>query len=82
MSSAWTPWPRHQDDGDALPQDPWHAYFKAPAVVQALIAKGALGQKAGAGFFRKVGKDILVLDPAKADYVPQTGKVSDEVRRS
>ena len=44
-----------------------------------MIAKGALGQKAGAGFFRKVGKDILVLDLAKADYVPQTGKVSDEV---
>jgi len=64
---------------DALPDDPWHEYFKAPAVVQALIAKGALGQKAGAGFFRKVGKDILVLDPAKADYVAQTGQVSDEV---
>ena len=64
---------------DTLPNDPWHAYFKAPAVLQALIGKGALGQKAGAGFFRKVGKDILVLDPAKADYVPQTGKVSDEV---
>jgi 3-hydroxyacyl-CoA dehydrogenase len=64
---------------DTLPQDPWHDYFKAPAVVQALIAKGALGQKTGAGFFRKVGKDILVLDPAKVDYVPQTGKVSDEV---
>jgi 3-hydroxyacyl-CoA dehydrogenase len=64
---------------DTLPNDPWHAYFKAPAVVQALIAKGALGQKSGAGFFRKIGKDILVLDAAKADYVPQTGKVSDEV---
>jgi len=77
---------------DTLPQDPWHGYFKAPAVVQALIAKGALGQKSGAGFFRKVGKDILVLrvppqepghpwpDPSKElDYVPQTGRVSDEV---
>ncbi len=64
---------------DTLPDDPWHTYFKAPAIVQALIAKGALGQKSGAGFFRKIGKDILVLDPAKADYIPQTGKVSDEV---
>ena len=64
---------------DTLPKDPWHDYFKAPVVLKALIDKGALGQKAGAGFFRKVGKDILVLDPAKADYVPQTGKVSDEV---
>ncbi|HTI97157.1 MAG TPA: 3-hydroxyacyl-CoA dehydrogenase/enoyl-CoA hydratase family protein [Rudaea sp.] len=64
---------------DNLPKDPWHDHYKVPAVVQALVAKGALGQKTGAGFFRKVGKDILVLDPAKADYVPQTGKVSDEV---
>jgi len=64
---------------DTLPKDPWHEYYKAPPVLQALVGNGALGQKAGAGFFRKVGKDILVLDPAKADYVPQTGKVSDEV---
>jgi 3-hydroxyacyl-CoA dehydrogenase len=64
---------------DTLPKDPWHDYFKPPAVLKALIDKGALGQKTGAGFFRKVGKDILVLDPAKQDYVPQTGKVSDEV---
>jgi len=62
-----------------LPNDPWREYFKTPPVLAALVAKGALGQKSGAGFFRKVGKDILVLDPAKADYVPQTGKVSDEV---
>jgi 3-hydroxyacyl-CoA dehydrogenase len=64
---------------EQLSNDPWHRYFKIPAVIEALIAKGALGQKTGAGFFRKQGKDILVLDPAKADYVPQTGKVSDEV---
>jgi 3-hydroxyacyl-CoA dehydrogenase len=64
---------------DTLPKDPWHDFFKPPVVLKALIDKGALGQKAGAGFFRKVGKDILVLDPTKADYVPQTGKVTDEV---
>ena len=64
---------------NTLPDDPWKQYFKTPTVLAALVAKGALGQKSGAGFFRKVGKDILVLDPAKADYVAQTGKVSDEV---
>ena len=36
---------------DTLPDDPWHAYFKAPDWLQALIAKGALGQKTGAGIF-------------------------------
>ncbi|MCL6618912.1 MAG: 3-hydroxyacyl-CoA dehydrogenase/enoyl-CoA hydratase family protein [Thermomonas hydrothermalis] len=53
---------------DTLPQDPWHGYFQSPDWLQALIAKGALGQKTGAGIFRKVGKDILVLDLDKQDY--------------
>ena len=64
---------------DTLPKDPWHDYFKAPAWLQALIDKGALGQKTGAGFFRKVGKDIHVLDLAKADYGLADGNASDEV---
>ena len=53
---------------DTLPGDPWHKYFKSPKWLDALIAKGALGQKTGAGIFRKVGKDILVLDLEKQDY--------------
>jgi 3-hydroxyacyl-CoA dehydrogenase len=53
---------------DTLPDDPWHRYFQSPEWLAALIAKGALGQKAGAGIFRKVGKDIVVLDLEKQDY--------------
>ena len=53
---------------DTLPDDPWHRYFQSPDWLQALIAKGALGQKTGAGIFRKVGKDIVVLDLEKQDY--------------
>ena len=53
---------------DTLPDDPWHAYFKSPKWLDALIAKGALGQKTGAGIFRKVGKDIVVLDLKAQDY--------------
>jgi 3-hydroxyacyl-CoA dehydrogenase len=64
---------------DTLPNDPWKEYFKAPVWLQALIDKGALGQKAGAGFFRKVGKDIQVLDLGKADYVVSDGKANDAV---
>ncbi|HRO28623.1 MAG TPA: 3-hydroxyacyl-CoA dehydrogenase family protein, partial [Luteimonas sp.] len=55
---------------DTLPDDPWHAYFKSPKWLEALIAKGALGQKTGAGIFRKAGKDIVVLDVDKQDYRP------------
>ena len=53
---------------DTLPDDPWHTYFQSPAWLQALIGKGALGQKTGAGIFRKIGKDIVVLDLEKQDY--------------
>lgn len=64
---------------DTLADDPWHQYFKAPVWLSALIEKGALGQKTGAGFYRKAGKDIVVLDVAKQDYRPSEQKASDEV---
>jgi 3-hydroxyacyl-CoA dehydrogenase len=64
---------------DTLPDDPWHRYFKAPDWHQALIAKGALGQKTGAGIFMKRGRDIVVLDLDKQDYRPATGTAAPEV---
>ena len=64
---------------DTLPDDPWHKYFKSPKWLDALIAKGALGQKTGAGIFRKVGKDILVLDLKAQDYRPATAEAAPEV---
>lgn len=64
---------------DLLPDDPWHKYFGQPAWLQALIAKGALGQKTGAGIFRKVGKAILVLDLDKQDYRPADRQADPEV---
>jgi 3-hydroxyacyl-CoA dehydrogenase len=66
---------------DNLADDPFYASYATPAVLKALIDKGALGQKAGAGFYKKVGKDILRLDPAKADYVPAGGKADPLVDR-
>ncbi|HRN61439.1 MAG TPA: 3-hydroxyacyl-CoA dehydrogenase/enoyl-CoA hydratase family protein [Luteimonas sp.] len=64
---------------DTLPDDPWHAYFKSPKWLEALIAKGALGQKTGAGIFRKAGKDIVVLDVDKQDYRPADRSAAPEV---
>ncbi|HET7267121.1 MAG TPA: 3-hydroxyacyl-CoA dehydrogenase/enoyl-CoA hydratase family protein [Oleiagrimonas sp.] len=64
---------------DTLPDDPWHKYFKPPEWLAALIDKGALGQKSGAGFYRKNGKTIEVLDLAKQDYRPSAQKASDDV---
>ena len=66
---------------DNLADDPFFASYATPPVLKALIDKGALGQKAGAGFFKKVGKDILRLDPAKGDYVPAGGKAEPIVER-
>jgi len=66
---------------DNLADDPFFPSYATPPVLSALIAKGALGQKTGAGFFKKVGKDILRLDPAKADYVPAGGKADPIVDR-
>jgi 3-hydroxyacyl-CoA dehydrogenase len=65
-----------------LPDDPWHAYFKAPDWLAGLIAQGALGQKSKVGIFKKEGKAIKVLDVAKRDYrdaVPAEQAVAPEV---
>jgi len=64
---------------DTLPEDPWHQYFKAPVWLTALIEKGALGQKTGGGFYKKVGKDIQVLDLASQGFRTSEQKPSDEV---
>ncbi|MFC3816337.1 3-hydroxyacyl-CoA dehydrogenase/enoyl-CoA hydratase family protein [Lysobacter sp. GCM10012299] len=64
---------------DTLPEDPWHNYFKAPKWLSALIEKGALGQKSGAGVYTKRGKDILVLDLKAQDYRASAGELDPEV---
>jgi 3-hydroxyacyl-CoA dehydrogenase len=66
---------------DNLASDPFFGTYGTPPVLAALMAQGALGQKTGAGFYKKVGKDILRLDPAKSDYVPGGGKADDIVAR-
>src|SRR3546814_16970139 len=64
---------------DTVPDDPWHKYFKSPKWLAALVEKGTLGQKTGAGIFRKVGKDIMVLDLEKQDYRAADRKAAAEV---
>jgi 3-hydroxyacyl-CoA dehydrogenase len=58
--------------------DPFYGNFATPAVLKGLTEAGALGQKSGAGFFKKVDRDILRFDPASKDYVPG-GEKADEV---
>ena len=64
---------------DTLPDDPWHPLFATPPVLAGLVAQGALGAKTRAGFFRKVGKNIEVLDPVAREYRVAAGTVAPEV---
>jgi 3-hydroxyacyl-CoA dehydrogenase len=61
--------------------DPFFGSYATPPVLSKLIEGGALGQKSGAGYYKKVGKDILRLDPATGDYVPAGGKADEIVGR-
>ncbi|QZA78857.1 3-hydroxyacyl-CoA dehydrogenase/enoyl-CoA hydratase family protein [Deefgea tanakiae] len=65
---------------DALGDDPWHGLFQTPEWLNRLIAAGALGQKTRQGIFKKVGKDVLMLDPATGEYIAGGQKASDEVK--
>ena len=64
---------------DTLPNDPWHRFFETPPALAGLVAQGALGAKTKAGYFRKVGRDIEVLDPAARAYRKSEGAVALEV---
>ena len=66
---------------DNLKDDPFYPSYATPPVLARLIEQGALGQKTGAGYFKKVGKDILRLDPDKGDYVPAGAKADPIVDR-
>jgi 3-hydroxyacyl-CoA dehydrogenase len=65
---------------EQLAADPWHKYFTVPAWMQKLIENGALGQKTKAGVFKKVGRDVLMLDPSTGEYIAGGQKGSDEVK--
>ncbi len=64
-----------------LQADPFYPLYSTPAVVSGLIAQGALGQKSGAGFYRKQGNAILQFDPAKGEYVAAGAKADETVAR-
>jgi 3-hydroxyacyl-CoA dehydrogenase len=55
---------------ERLPDDAYIQSLEMPALWRALLDQGRLGEKAGAGFYRREGKQILTLDYATLDYRP------------
>lgn len=60
---------------DTLVHDEAREVFRVPAFVEAMVERRLLGDKTGAGFYKKVkgkaGSEILVLDLKSLEYVPQ-----------
>ncbi|MCG1055705.1 3-hydroxyacyl-CoA dehydrogenase/enoyl-CoA hydratase family protein [Mycetohabitans sp. B5] len=66
---------------DNLAGDPFFPVYQTPPMLAALVAKGALGQKSGAGFYKKEGKAIKVLDAKTGEYVDSGAKADELVAR-
>ena len=69
---------RTMQDNLSAQSDPFYGSFATPAVLKALLDLGHLGQKTKAGFFKKVGRDVLRFDASTQEYV-SAGQKADEV---
>jgi 3-hydroxyacyl-CoA dehydrogenase len=65
-------------DNLSLETDPFYESFGTPAVLKKLLELGNLGQKSKAGFYKKVGRDIMRFELESEEYVP-AGQKADEV---
>jgi 3-hydroxyacyl-CoA dehydrogenase len=55
----------------AVPNDPQRETFVVPDFMTEMVKRGLLGEKAGAGFYKKQGGDILALDWKTFEYRPR-----------
>jgi 3-hydroxyacyl-CoA dehydrogenase len=66
---------------DNLADDPFFPVYETPPVLAELVKQGALGQKTGAGFYKKEGKTIKVLDAKTGAYVDSDAKADELIGR-
>jgi 3-hydroxyacyl-CoA dehydrogenase len=55
----------------AAPGDPHREAFEVPGFMQEMVKRGLLGEKAGAGFYKREGTEILALDWKSLEYRPR-----------
>ena len=68
-------WDIHRAIVDNIHQnapDEAHATLKLPDYMANMMAEGVLGNKTGAGFFKRDGKTRLALDPSSGQYTPES----------
>src|SRR5579884_1735278 len=66
----------------SLVDDPERERFQVPELLRRLVAEGRLGEKTGAGFYRRQDGEILALDLATLDYRPRRRLQSAAVQRA
>jgi 3-hydroxyacyl-CoA dehydrogenase len=65
---------------EQLSDDPWHKHFTLPQWMSGLIEQGSLGQKTKCGVYKKVKKEIQVLDLGSGEYRVSDAKADDDVK--
>ena len=68
-------------EGPGKTPDAFVRMYGTPPVLTKLLESKSLGQKTGAGFYKKVGRDIMRLDPESMEYVAGGAKSNDVVGR-
>ena len=54
-----------------LPDEEARRAFALPPLVESMIERGWIGEKAGHGFYKRSGSEVLTLDPASLTYRPR-----------